>query len=223
VQQTQNLEIGYQKRSGSRVYGLDGFSEKVSNATATMAGPAGTFAPGDVLPDISTSTTVVNVGAYSRVGFSGSATQHVGDHVDVAIAAGRSGVLQVAGDTSVTTASDLRAGIHTGEDYWASARASAILPVTGTRISADYEWMPPGDMMPMHFSITENYSSEPGLNIHFRQPLPAFAGWSGRMEATADIQNLMAQGYLGLTTTGAQRILLTQNPRALRGGLSFIF
>jgi hypothetical protein len=95
--------------------------------------------------------------------------------------------------------------------------------VTGTRISASYEWMKPGDMMPVHFSLTENYSGEPGLNIHFRQPLPSFGGLPGRMEATADIQNLLAQGYVSFASTGAQRILLTQNPRALRGGLSFIF
>ena len=77
--------------------------------------------------------------------------------------------------------------------------------------------------MPMHFSLTQNYSSEPGLNIHFRQPLPSFAGLPGRVEATADLQNLMAQGYVSLTAPGGQHMLLTQNPRALRGGLSFIF
>jgi hypothetical protein len=43
------------------------------------------------------------------------------------------------------------------------------------------------------------------------------------MEASADVQNLLAQGYVSLSATGNQRILLTQNPRALRGGVSFIF
>jgi hypothetical protein len=175
------------------------------------------------LPDISTNTNVVNIGSYSRTGFSGSVIQHLGDHVDVAVATGRSGVLEAMGDDPVTTPSDLRSELHIGQDYWASARASAVAPVTGTRISASYEWMQPGGMMPVHFSLTENYSSEPGLNIHFRQPLPAIGGLPGRMEATADIQNLMAQGYISVTAAGSQRILLTQNPRALRGGVNFIF
>jgi hypothetical protein len=223
VQQTRNLEIGYQKRWGSRVFGLSGYSEKVSSTAATMSGLGWRFAPGDVLPDISTSTNVVNLGGYSRLGFSGSLTQHLGDHVDVAAAAGRSGVLEAASAGPVTTPSELRSDIRIGQDYWVSARASAVTPVTGTRISASYEWMQPGAMMPVHFSLTENYSSEPGLNIHLRQPLPAFTGLPGRMEATADVQNLMAQGYVSLTATGSQRILLTQNPRALRGGVSFIF
>jgi len=223
VQRTQNMEIGYQKRAGSRVFGLDGYAEKVSNAAAAMSGPAQTFAAGDVLPDISTGSSVVNIGSYSRTGFSGSVTQRLGDHMDLAVATGRSGVLEAGGDGPVATVSDLRAGIHTGQNFWASARASAALPVTGTRISVSYEWTDPGAMMPMHFSLTQNYSSEPGLNIHFRQPLPAIAGLPGRMEATADIQNLLAQGYVSLTGMNAQHLMLTQNPRALRGGLSFIF
>ena len=223
VQQTQNLEIGYQKRAGSRVFGLDGFSERVTNASVTMSGPSGMFGPGDVLPDVSTNTNVVNIGSYARTGFSGSVTQHVGDHVDVAVATGRSGVLEAGGSDPVSTPSDLRAGLRIGQDFWASARASAVAPVTGTRISVSYEWMQAGGMMPVHFSLTENYSSEPGLNIHFRQPLPSIGGLPGRMEATADVQNLMAQGYVSVTAAGSQRILLTQNPRALRGGVSFIF
>ena len=223
VQRTRNFEIGYQKRSGSRVFGLAGYSERVSNAAATMSGPARMFAPGDVLPDISTSTNVVNLGSYSGIGFSGSVTQHLGDHADVTAAAGRSGVLEAAGSGPVATPSQLRSGIRTGQDYWVSARASAVAPVTGTRISASYEWMQAGGMMPVHFSLTQSYSNEPGLNIHFRQPLPALAGMPGRMEATADVQNLMAQGYVSLTAADGHRILLTQNPRALRGGVSFIF
>ncbi len=223
VQQTQNLEIGYQKRAGSRVFGLDGYAERVSNAAAAMSGSAQSFDRGDVLPDISTSANVVNIGGYSRTGFSGSVTQHLGDHVDIAAAAGRSGVLEAMDNDPVESTADLRSGLRMGQDYWASARASAVAPVTGTRISASYEWMQPGAMMPVHFSLTQNYSSEPGLNIHFRQPIPAFAGLPGRMEATADVQNLMAQGYVSLAGVGTQRLLLTQNPRALRGGVSFIF
>jgi hypothetical protein len=55
-----------------------------------------------------------------------------------------------------------------------------------------------------------------------RQPLP----WSlapCRMEITADLRNLLAQGYLPLTVEGGRRVYLMQTPRAFRGGLSFIF
>jgi hypothetical protein len=44
-----------------------------------------------------------------------------------------------------------------------------------------------------------------------------------RMEATADLRNLLAQGYLSLGAIGGQQVLLVENPRSVRGGLSFIF
>ena len=223
AQETSNLELGYQKRAGSRVFNVSGYSEKVRNAAATLSGPAGAFSRGDLLPDISSNSNVANIGSYSRVGFSGSITQRLGDRLDVSAAVGRSGVLEATRDDAVAAMDNLRSDLRTGQDYWASARASVVLPGSGTRITGSYEWMPPGVMMPVHFSLTQDSPSEPGFNVHVRQPIPAVPGLPGRMEATADLQNLTAQGYLSLMTPDGRRLLLTQNPRAVRGGLSFIF
>jgi hypothetical protein len=223
AQQTSNMEIGYQKRAGSRVFDATAWSEKVQNAAATLSGATGAFSRGDLLPDVSSNTNVANIGSYSRTGFSGSVTQRLRDWLDVGAAVGSSGVLEAIGDDAVANPKNLRSDLRIGQDYWASARASVVVPGSGTRITASYEWMPPGAMMPAHFSLTQDSPSEPGLNVHFRQPIPAVAGLPGRMEATADLQNLAAQGYLSLTTPDSQRLLLTQNPRAVRGGLSFIF
>ena len=44
-----------------------------------------------------------------------------------------------------------------------------------------------------------------------------------RMEATADLRNMLAQGYLPLGMASGQRVLLVETPRSFRGGLSFIF
>jgi hypothetical protein len=43
------------------------------------------------------------------------------------------------------------------------------------------------------------------------------------VELTADLRNLLAQGYLPLSTADGQRILLVESPRAFRGGFNFIF
>ena len=43
------------------------------------------------------------------------------------------------------------------------------------------------------------------------------------MEVTADLRNLLQQGYLPLSTVDGSRLVLMENPRMLRGGLSFIF
>jgi hypothetical protein len=44
-----------------------------------------------------------------------------------------------------------------------------------------------------------------------------------RMEATADLRNMLAQGYLRLGMADGQSVLLVETPRSFRGGLSFIF
>jgi len=42
------------------------------------------------------------------------------------------------------------------------------------------------------------------------------------MEITADMRNLLAQGYVAVHAQGRQAVL-TNAPRAVRGGVSFIF
>ena len=41
--------------------------------------------------------------------------------------------------------------------------------------------------------------------------------------ASAEVRNMLAQGYLPITGADGRRLLLVQSPRALRGGFSFIF
>jgi hypothetical protein len=100
---------------------------------------------------------------------------------------------------------------------------SATAPVTGTRISASYGWADYRSLMPAHLFLTQRFGSEPGLNIFIRQPFPSIGGVPGRFEATAEFRNMLEQGYLPITTTDGRVMVLTNAPRAVRGGLSFIF
>jgi hypothetical protein len=43
------------------------------------------------------------------------------------------------------------------------------------------------------------------------------------MEASAELRNLLAQGYLPLTTSGGDQFLLINTPRSIRGGIAFVF
>jgi hypothetical protein len=43
------------------------------------------------------------------------------------------------------------------------------------------------------------------------------------MEASAELRNLLAQGYLPLTTPGGESVLLVNTPRSIRGALAFVF
>ncbi len=63
----------------------------------------------------------------------------------------------------------------------------------------------------------------PGMNVFFRQPVPFISKRQCRVEATADLRNLLAQGYLSLSGSNGRNILLVETPRSLRGGLNFVF
>jgi hypothetical protein len=99
---------------------------------------------------------------------------------------------------------------------------ATTLPVTGTRVITSYGWTDPGTLVPDHAFLTQDVTESTGWNVRVRQPLPFFSGRGGRLEATAEMRNLLAQGYLPLEADG-RKALLTNSPKAIRGGLAFIF
>jgi hypothetical protein len=224
VQRSQDLEIGYEKKLRATIFNLTGYREAVTNAAMTIAAPFGdAFAIGDVLPDISDKSSILNIGSFQRTGFAAAVTQALGDRLELGASFGRGGALALADHgMALETADELRSNTHTTQRFWASARASTTLPLIGTKISGSYQWTDYSTIMPTHFYLTQNTYPEPGLNIRVRQPIPCFPGIPGRLEATAELRNGLAQGYLPISD-GTQRVLLIQQPRALRGGLSFIF
>ena len=64
---------------------------------------------------------------------------------------------------------------------------------------------------------------EPGLNLIVRQPIPMIPGLPWHLEATAEMRNMLAEGYLPLAVANGQSLLLVNTPRSLRGGLAFVF
>jgi hypothetical protein len=224
IQRSQDAEIGYEKKIRATTLNVSGYYERVNNAAMTVVAPDGAFAPGDLLPDISSQNSVFDAGSYHRSGFAASVSRSLGDRVQIGSSFGSGGALAPVGDdVTASSAEALRSRLQTTQRFWASARASAKLPVTGTVITGSYQWMDYNNtIMPDHFYLTQSPYTQPGLNVRVRQPIPSVPGMPGRLEATAELQNGLAQGYLPVTE-GGQRVTLVQSPRALRGGLSFIF
>ena len=104
----------------------------------------------------------------------------------------------------------------------ASFNIRSILPGTNTRLFGNYEYVADGAVVPRHIFSTQRLYTEPGLNLIVRQPLPSFWG-IGRLELSADLRNLLAQGYMPVASGQGRQLLVVQAPRAVRGGLNFIF
>ncbi|MBM3775308.1 MAG: hypothetical protein FJW37_09110 [Acidobacteria bacterium] len=88
---------------------------------------------------------------------------------------------------------------------------------------ASYQWADHRSATRGHLYSTQTLRPELGLNLYIRQPIPAIALIPWRMEASADLRNLLAQGYLPLAFSDGRRLLLVHTPRSFRGGFSFIF
>jgi hypothetical protein len=225
VQRSQNLEIGYEVELGSRTLSVSAFHESVGNGALTMSTPDGFYMNGDLLPELSSSSSVFNIGRYDRYGYTATLAQQLGDQYNAAVSYGRGGVLTTNGEAVLATgeAGELRQLITPAQRHWVRANVSGVAPVAGTRFAASYEWSGSQSLTPGHVYLTQRLYPETGLNVRVRQPLPMWNGLPGRVEATAEFRNMLAQGYLPISLADSCRLVLAHSPRAVRGGLSFIF
>jgi hypothetical protein len=224
VQRSQNMEIGYEIEVGSRTFALAAYREGVANGALTMSTPEGFFLRGDMLPELSSSSSVFNIGAYQRYGYTATYTQRLGDRYSFGATVGRGGALATNQEIVATGhADELRGLITRAQRYWLRGRFSGVAPGAGTKFTASYEWSDAQSLTPGHVYLTQRLYPETGLNVRIRQPLPLWNGLPGRIEASAELRNLLAQGYLPISLADGRRLVLAHSPRALRGGLNFIF
>jgi hypothetical protein len=221
VQRGEEYEATYSRKAGSRTFHISGYREVVQNLALSLMAPQGFFSA-DVLPDLFSSSSVFNVGNFGSTGFTTAVTQNLGDHVSVTAMYGATGALTVdRGELVSSSPDELRNMIRDGRRQSVTMRVVGTIPHSGTHLIASYQWS--GDrrwLMPGNLYSTQSFRPMPGMNLYIRQPIP---GFGKRVEATADLRNMLAQGYLPLSAVGGQSLLLVQNPRSFRGGLSFIF
>jgi hypothetical protein len=225
IQRGEEYEVTYSRKVGSRTWYLSANSESVVNAALSMVAPAGLFGGNDLLPDLFSGSSVFNAGDYKATGYTAAVTQNLGDHVSATVMYGSMGALTVDDHELVSNSPDeLRSMIRAGRRYAATSRVTATIPRSGTHMIASYQWTnDPRWAMTGNLYSTQAIRQTPGLNLYIRQPIPGLGGLPWRMEATADLRNMLAQGYLPLTMSNGQQLLLVQSPRSFRGGVSFIF
>jgi hypothetical protein len=222
VQRSDSMEIGYSKATGSRTYSFGAYRERLKDAILTMAGDPSLMEMSDVLPDLGSGSSVYDAGNFDRWGYIASVTQSFAESLDVSLAYGRTGALTtIQQNLAGGDAADLRSSLRMTDRNWATLRVLGTAPVSGTRFIASYGWMDTGTLMPARISLTQKTGPEPGLNLSIRQPIPS-GGLPGRFEAVGEVRNALAQGYLPMSSAG-RPLLLTNSPRSVRGGLSFIF
>ena len=228
VQRGDDFEVGYSQRVGSREYRVSADHENVSNTTLTLASSQSGLLPGDLVPDLYSNSSLFNMGRFDTFGYTASVTQDLGENYKVTLIYGSLGVLTPraslqSADMSIDTADDLRKLMATEHRPTLTVRVSGKVKATGTRLVASYQFADYQSATPGPVFSTESVRPEPGLNVAIRQPVPAIPRVPWRMEASAELSNMLAQGYLPLVTSGGNQFLLINTPRMIRGGLAFVF
>jgi hypothetical protein len=223
LQRTQSYEVGLSKTVGPRTYAVSMFHEAVWNGWMNVAGNLTAVQPNNLLSDGISQTAAYDIGRYRRNGLVASVNERAGDLLNFALAYGRMGGF-VRNDGSLIAVLNGESGVLSQRnENLAAADIHAKLPKSGTQIWTSYGWVAKGAVVPRHLLVTQNTYLAPGFNIFVRQPLPAFFGIPARMELTADLRNLLAQGYLPLGVNSGNTVLIVQSPRIVRGGLNFVF
>lgn len=114
----------------------------------------------------------------------------------------------------------LRDALRTMQRHSAAVKLTGRVPVTGTLLTAGYKWINSTALSRVDPYGEGVYDVSPFLHVGIRQPLPWVA--LGHLEANADCDNLLAQGYVPLTTRDGQMMVLPAF-RSFRGGLSLQF
>jgi hypothetical protein len=223
LQRGAEYEVNYSRKFASRKFQASAYSESVTNAALTMVAPAGMYSGADLLPDLFGGNSIFNVGSYQSLGYTAGLTQDLGSHFSATVTYGSMGALTAGNRTINDNPNELRSMIRPGQKQAIAARMVAKSARTGTRVVASYELADNRWAMPGHLYDTESGRPMPGMNVSFRQPVPFISRRQCRVEATAELRNLLAQGYLSMATANGQSVLLVETPRSLRAGLNFLF
>jgi hypothetical protein len=222
VQRGDDYEIGVSQRFGSREYRLSAYDERISNTSLMIANPESGLFQGDLVPDLFSNSALFNAGTFDSVGYMASVTQDLGDDFKISATFSSLGLLEARQNALIRSADDLRAALDSANRPAFTIRGSGTLHRARTRFMASYQWTNYRNAMPIPQYTTDAARPEPGLNFMVRQPIPSFPGVPWRIEASAEVRNLLAQGYLPVSV-GGQQLILVNTPRTFRGGLAFVF
>ena len=185
---------------GRRAYSVAAYRDAVSSAALTLASLEAPQARVDLLPELFSDSWVLNAGRCRSLGYMASVSQQLGALLETTMAYGNGGALNVAlGSPAAGSPDELSRLIRYSRRHSLTARVSGVAHSTGTQLVTSHQWATPRSLTPSHLFLTYQVREGLALNLLIRQPLPYFGVLPGRLEATADLRNLVAQGYVPLT------------------------
>ena len=180
---------------------------------------------GNALPNPVGNGIVINGGNYRSVGFRAVYAQTFGSRVEV-LGAYSSGQALSAFGYSVEGPVGGRYSPGTLLPRQTNAvmgKVTADLPGTHTRVSTSYEWVPTDRVTLVDPAGQAEFQVQPYLGLQVRQPIPTPSFLPVHIDAVADFQNLLSQGYVPAGQGGQKAMVLSSGYHYIRGGFSVQF
>jgi len=178
---------------------------------------------GNSLPNPAGSGIVINGGNYQSVGFRAVYAQTFGSHVEV-LASYSSGSALSARGYAVNGSHPYSQGFLLPEQTNSLiGKITADLPGTHTRLSTSYAWAPNDRVTLVDPAGQANLQLQPYLGLQIRQPIPTPNFLPVHIDAVAEFQNLLSQGYVPAGQGGQKPVILSSGYHYIRGGFSVQF
>jgi hypothetical protein len=223
VQRITSFEAGYERLIGDIRLGLAAFHSSTSNAGITMLAGGGPVFGANLLPDLLSNSYVLHAGNFQSTGGMVSATQMLGDNFELMAGVGTFTALAAITRDPAFDADNLGTALGARQRHFAMLSATKRLRRAGTFMQAAYQWNSGASATAGHLFVTRRYLPQQGLNVIVRQPIGTVPGLRGRLEAMADLSNLLGEGFVPMETPDGRKVVLVHTPRSVRGGLSFVF
>jgi hypothetical protein len=186
------------------------------NSHTAVFGRGSNLPPGDFFQDVYSNGFAYDGGSSSSWGARAAFHDKLSENVELTAIYAFAGALT----PSSAAALPLRELLRTAGRHSAGVRVSRKMTRFGTRVAAGYDWTSGLTLTRVDAFGDSLFDMEPYFHVGVHQRLPKFG--PGRWEANAECDNLMAQGYLTLTTQDG-RMTLMPAFRTFRGGLSLQF
>lgn len=199
------------------------YHDSVRNAVFWGAGRSGYGSQftGNVLPNPAGSGVVINGGNYGSAGFRAVYAQTFGSHIELlgVYAAGS------ALSASAYTANDAYSPnvLALRQSHALTGKITAELPGTHTRFSTSYQWVANDRVTLVDPAGQANLQIQPYLGVQIRQPIPTPNSLPVHIDAVADFQNLLSQGFTPSGQTTPKPVVLSSGYHYVSGGFCVQF
>ncbi len=211
----QHEELAVERKIGSRgVFQVAAFHD--DNSHTAIFGRGSGLPPEEYFQDFYSKGFAYDGGAASDWGGRVALRERLSEDLELTAIYAFSGALVPVADME----GGLRDGLRNAQRQSVATKITARIPRSGTHLTAGYKWVNDTALSRVDPYGEAAYQVSPFLNVGVRQSLPRM--WFGRWEASAECDNLFAQGYVPVNTRDGQ-VLLVPAFRSFRGGLSLQF